>query len=91
MSNSLMLLRGDDSQSLRHGGMRQYRSFHLYLNGIEIRTYRDDDPDTRYDSGQQLDDRMRREIFPLELALGCQCMRGELKLRIKLIPERRRA
>ena len=83
MSNVMMLLRGDDSQSPRHGGMRQYRSFHLFINGIEIKTFRDDDPATSYYSDRSLDDLIDKEIFLLELALSCKCIRGELKLRLR--------
>jgi hypothetical protein len=83
--NSLLIIQGDDSQSLRHGGMRQYRHFTAYVNGLEVRTFADDRADTDWSSGEYLDRAMDAWISTWETALACKCERSEKPNRIKLI------
>lgn len=91
MRNFMILLREDDTQSQRHGGMRQYRQFTLYVNGVEVESFRDDEANHLYYSGEYLDRHIDGFIKLWENALGCKCLRGEVKGRVRLIDERRRA
>ena len=88
MANSMILLRVDDSQNQRHGGIRQYRHFTLYVNGVIVDHFRDDDQSHGYHSGPYLDRYISEFISLWEKALDCKCVRAERKGRIKLIPER---
>lgn len=89
MKNSIVLVREDDTESLRHGGPQQYRNFSLFINEVLIRRYRDDDPFSGYDSGPELNRRISREVELLEKALGCKMLKCERKGRTKLIKEAR--
>lgn len=91
MRNFMILLREDDTQSQRLGGMRQYRRFTLYVNGVDVESFRDDEANHGYNSGEYLDRYIADFLKPWEKALCCKCLRGEVKGRVRLIDERRRA
>jgi len=88
--NYMFILRGDDTQSPRHGGIRQYRSFTAYVNGIAVESWRDDEQRHDYSSASYLDQAIDRWVATWEKALGCKAVRGEIKSRVRLIPEPRR-
>lgn len=84
-ANWIIVIRVDDTQGQRHGGMRQYRHFDVYVNGHKVQTFNDGDAATGYYSGERLDSRIERWLTVWETALGCKALRGELKGRVKLI------
>lgn len=88
--NYIVVLRSDDSQSQRHGGIRQYRSFVAYVNGQEVERWQDDEARHDYNSGDRLDNRIANWIAIWEKALGCKAIRGEITNRKRLIEERKR-
>lgn len=75
MANYLTLVRMSDTSGPRHGGTRVYRHFQLWLNRVMLDEFHDDNPDTRYDSGEQLDLRINARISLLESALCCKVER----------------
>lgn len=85
IKNSLILIRGNDFQLRRHGGPREYRQFAMYLNGVFLHRFADDEA-PNYNSGKYLDRAIDDFAAPIEKALDIKMMRGELKDRIKLIP-----
>lgn len=87
--NTIIILRADDTQSQRHGGMRQYRSFEAYVNAVKVETWRDDDARHSYDSDKHLDRRIDAWAELWSKALGCPVVRGEFRNRVKLIREYR--
>jgi hypothetical protein len=88
--NTIVILRANDSQSLRHGGVRQYRSFEAYVNAVKVETWRDDDSRHGYASDRRLDERIDEWGKLWSRALGCPVVRGELRGRVRLIQERKR-
>jgi hypothetical protein len=88
--NTIVILRADDSQNQRHGGIRQYRSFEAYVNAVKVETWRDDSPAHNYDSDKHLDRRIDEWGKLWSKALGCPVLRGEFRNRVKLIREYRR-
>lgn len=91
MKNVMVLLREGDTQNQRHGGIRQYRHFTLYVNDVVVETFRDDESNHDYNSGEYLDRYINEFLGVWEQALGCKCIRAERKGRLRLIDERRRA
>lgn len=89
-TNYILILRGDDSESMRHGGIRRYRSFVAYVNGQEVERWRDDDQRHNYSSDEYLDADIAKWAGIWEKALGCKAIRGEIKNRKRLIPEKRK-
>lgn len=87
-TNYILILRGDDSGSQRHGGYRWYRSFVAYVNGQEVERWRDDEQRHDYSSGEYLDRDIAKWAATWEKALGCKAIRGEIKNRKRLAPER---
>lgn len=67
---TLVLLRKADSGGPRHGGWRTYRHFEIYLNGVLLRSFRDDSASDNYASGKWLDELIDKTCGTLERALG---------------------
>lgn len=77
--NSVVLIRENDTGSLRHGGWRTYRHFKLYINGKLCETISDDCPTTAYYTGKHLDEIIDNHLKLLGDLLNCTPVRGKIK------------
>lgn len=86
--NRLVLIQKSDTESIRHGGRRQYRHFELWLNRVLIECFDDDHAWFGYATGRDLDHIINDRLSKFEKALGVVAERIEEEGRVKLIEVR---
>lgn len=79
MTNDLVLLRLPDYTVLRHGGAETIRRWDVYVNGVLVEHFEDNQQRWGWNSGASLDRLMNQWLDGWKSALGCSVTKATQK------------